>query len=179
MGLGLPPLPTYNKPYRTVAEQVSLLISRGLEIPNVSSATACLERIGYYRLSGYWYPFRRSHISTNPVTGQLLLHPTTGRRYVVVEDDFRPGTTFQSVMDLYVFDKRLRLIFLDAIERVEVALRVDIALMLGARDPWAHRDPNQLHGNFTKKRNGHTSRTRHETWLVYFGLYLARTFMPT
>lgn len=36
---------------------------------------------------------------------------------------FRPGTTFDDVLTLYAFDRKLRLHVLDAIERVEVALR--------------------------------------------------------
>ncbi|HEX3438580.1 MAG TPA: Abi family protein [Pseudacidobacterium sp.] len=131
-------------------------------ITDVSAAKACLERIGYYRLSGYWYPFRKSHISTNPITNAILFDPVTRKPQIIIEDDFRAGTSFKQVMDLYVFDKRLRLLFLDAIERVEVALRVDIALLLGARDPWAHRNPNQLHGKFTKKTSGH------QKWLQRF-----------
>jgi abortive infection bacteriophage resistance protein len=156
----------YTKPYRSVTDQIALLESRGMAITDKAAASACLQRIGYYRLSGYWYPFRRSHISTSPPTGTPLLDPFTGRPKVVVEDDFRPGTTFQQVMDLYVFHKRLRLLFLDAIERVEVALRVDIALLIGARDPQAHRDPNQLHGNFSKRVNSRTGQTDFATWLA-------------
>jgi len=136
-----------------------------MEITDLPAASACLERIGYYRLSGYWYPFRKSRISTNPVTGQILINPTTRKPQLIVDDNFRPGTTFQQVMDLYVFDKRLRLHFLDAIERVEVALRVDIALMLGARNPWAHRDPKQLHGNFALKLDPRTGQTKFQSWL--------------
>jgi hypothetical protein len=67
------------------------------------------------------------HLLRNPLNGAIVPRPITGKPQVIVEDDFRPGTTFQQVMNLYVFDKRLRLLFLDAIERVEVALRVDIA----------------------------------------------------
>jgi abortive infection bacteriophage resistance protein len=156
----------YTKPYKSVADQLALLATRGMEITDLSAANGCLERIGYYRLSGYWYPFRKSHLSVNPVTGSLLPHPVTGRPNVIVEDDFRPGTTFHEVMDLYVFDKRLRLLFLDAIERVEVALRVDIALLIGARDPWAHRDPNQLHGRFSKKLNPVTNQNEYQKWLA-------------
>lgn len=63
---------------------------------------------------------------------------------MIVEDYFRPDSLFQNVMDLYVFDKRLRLIFLDAIERIEVALRVDVALLLGKRSLHAHRDPAEF-----------------------------------
>jgi abortive infection bacteriophage resistance protein len=154
----------YKKPYRTVSDQLALLQGRGMEITDLVAASACLQRIGYYRLSGYWYPFRKSHLSVNPLTRQPLLHPATRKPQVVVEDEFRPGTTFQRVMELYVFDKRLRLLFLDAIERVEVALRVDIALLIGARDPWAHRDPGQLHPRF-QKIDVRSGKREHEKWL--------------
>lgn len=156
---------TYKKPYLTVAEQIALLQSRGMEITDVVAATACLGRIGYYRLSAYWYASRKSHVMVDPSTGVPVPDPLTGREQTVVEDDFRSGTTFQQVMDLYVFDKCLRLLFLDAIERVEVAIRVDIALLMGARDPWAHRDPDQLHGNFTKKINPLINRTDYAKWI--------------
>ena len=112
-------------------------------ITDLDAAHSCLERIGYYRLSAYWFPFRRANNSA----------------------EFKPGTTFQQVMDLYILDKRLRLLFMDALERVEVALRVNVALLLAAREPWAHRDPNQLHGKFAKI-NPHTGRSRHQDWLA-------------
>jgi abortive infection bacteriophage resistance protein len=165
--MGFTPFPrSYNKPYKTVADQIALLASRGMEITDVAAASSCLGRIGYYRLSGYWYPFRKSHLSTNPLTNEILLHPDIRKPQVIVEDDFRPGTTFQQVMDLYVFDKRLRLLFLDAIERIEVALRVDIALLIGARDPWAHRDPNQFQGRFSKTVIDHrVGITEYQKWL--------------
>lgn len=136
-----------------------------MEITDPAAAAACLGRIGYYRLSGYWFSARKSHLLHNPLTGIVIPHPVARKPQVVVEDDFRPGTTFKQVMDLYVFDKRLRLLFLDAIERIEVALRVDIALLIGSRDPWAHRGPNQLHGNFTKKINPMHGQTEHAKWL--------------
>ena len=136
-----------------------------MDITDPIAAHACLERIGYYRLSGYWYPFRQSHADVDPVTGVVLLHPVTCRPQIVVGDEFRSGTTFQQVMDLYVFDKRLRLLFLDALERIEVAMRVDIALLLGQRDPWAHRDPHQLHGRFSRSADPKIGRNEYEKWL--------------
>lgn len=126
-----------------------------MRVDDPAKASAYLERIGYYRLSGYWYPLRQSRPVPSP----------TGRPTVQVLDDFRPGASFGQAVDLYVFDKRLRLLFLDAIERIEVALRVDIALLLGARDPWAHREAAFLHGGFTKRQDPKTGRTRHEEWL--------------
>ena len=118
----------FSKPYLPVAAQLALLKGRGLSITDDSRAAAALERIGYYRLSGYWYPLRVSTVS-NP--GGAL----------IVGDDFRHGTEFGQIVDLYVFDKKLRLLTLDAIERIEVALRTNIALMLGQYSPVAHRDP--------------------------------------
>ena len=48
----------FSKPFLAVPEQLILLKSRGLTITDDIRATAALERIGYYRLSGYWYPLR-------------------------------------------------------------------------------------------------------------------------
>jgi abortive infection bacteriophage resistance protein len=136
-----------------------------LVISDVPAAKACLERIGYYRLSGYWYPFRKSHLDIDPQTGRPRVDRITRKEVIVVEDDFLPGTTFSQVMDLYVFDKRLRLIFFDAIERIEIALRVDIALLLGARSQLAHRDPLLFDTRFGVTRNT-TGETQHGKWLA-------------
>ncbi|MDO4290015.1 MAG: Abi family protein [Eggerthellaceae bacterium] len=68
-----------------------------------------LEDVGYYRLSGYWHIFRNA------------------------DETLRKDTTFERVWDLYVFDRQLRLVVLDAIERVEIYFRTQLAHML-ARD---------------------------------------------
>ena len=47
------------KVFKTYAEQVELLRSRGMRIDNVERAEEMLARLNYYRLSGYWYPIRR------------------------------------------------------------------------------------------------------------------------
>jgi len=75
---------------------------------------------------------------------------------------------------MYVFDKRLRLLLLDAIERVEVAVRVDASHMLGGRDTFAHTNAGLLHGNFTKKPkpNGQTA---HQDWITKYDKVLARS----
>ena len=143
----------FSRPFLPVSAQIALLRERGLTITDDVRATAALERIGYYRLSGYWYPLRAS---TVPDPGHAR----------VVQDDFRPGSEFGQVVDLYVFDKRLRLLTLDAIERVEVALRTDIALLLGQRSPVAHRDPAFLHGRFTKTLLRGRGVTGHQVWLA-------------
>jgi abortive infection bacteriophage resistance protein len=51
------------KPYLTAIEQIALLKKRGLAIPDDAVGLQALARFGYYRLSGYYYPLRK----TNPV----------------------------------------------------------------------------------------------------------------
>ncbi|WP_051555212.1 Abi family protein [Legionella fairfieldensis] len=116
--------------------------SRGLEVTNDITALEYLRRLGYYRLSGYWYPCRKLIPLAEQQTKSLK-----PRR----PDEFMPGARFQDTVALYVFDKKLRLLILDAIERIEVAFRVDIAYLLGERDPFAYTNPDLLHGHFTKK----------------------------
>lgn len=48
----------YNKPWMSIEEQLTRLQERGMQISDADKARECLERIGYYRLSGYWYDFR-------------------------------------------------------------------------------------------------------------------------
>jgi abortive infection bacteriophage resistance protein len=140
----------YQKPYLTVSEQIALIQSRGMVITDRAKAEHALERIGYYRLSGFWYPFRL------PVRDEANV--------VKISGNFRPLTNLETVIDLYVFDKKLRLLFGDALERIEIALRVQISLLLGKIGPTAHRDPKKLHGNFSKIAPK-TGEPKHHTWL--------------
>lgn len=150
----MPPRVSYSKPYLPIADQVQLLIRWQMIISDTGFAADWLKRVGYYRFSGYSYPFRQS---------QVQIDPTTGAANVIVLDDFQPGTTFQQVIDLYLFDKSLRALYLDAIELIEVGLRVEIALLLGARDALAHLDPNQFDANFS--RLPFPTGSKHATWI--------------
>ena len=138
----------YKKPYRTIPEQIEILKSRGMTISDEESASGYLSTIGYYRLSGYWFPMR---LRDKKIKAVAL-------------DQFKDGTDFHQAVELYVFDRKLRLHFIDALERIEVALRVEIATQIGKRDPWVHRKPLFLHSNFAKKKT-RTGQTLHEIWL--------------
>ncbi|MDP1720499.1 MAG: Abi family protein, partial [Candidatus Nanopelagicaceae bacterium] len=147
---------TYKKRYLTFEEQLELIKSRGLEVTDDDMALDYLRRIGYYHLSAYWYSFRQ-------------ISPLNSHEAEVIpsrSDEFISGCSFQHVVELYVFDKRLRLLLLDAIERIEVAIRVDVAYLLGSKDPFAHSNPDLLHGKFTKKINPRTEKTDYETWIA-------------
>lgn len=157
---------TYKKPCLTLQQQMQLLKARGLEITDDAAAISYLGRIGYYRISAYWYSFRKTALVQDPATKKISVQR---------EDDFHAGSSFKHALDLYVFDKRLRLLVLDAIERIEVAIRVDISYQLGAQDPFAHINPTLLHGNFTKKLNSSTGKTRYQEWLDKYNQVLSRS----
>jgi abortive infection bacteriophage resistance protein len=56
------PGPTaYARPWKSFADQLELLKARGLHVHDEERALAWLQRVGYYRLSAYWYPFRVFH----------------------------------------------------------------------------------------------------------------------
>lgn len=92
----------YEKPHLSLDQQVAQLVARGLQ-GDAAAMKRRLSVVSYYRLSGYWYPFR------NP------------------DDSFRSGTAFDTIWRHYMFDRRLRLLVMDAIERIEVAVRTQWA----------------------------------------------------
>lgn len=156
---------SYNKPHLTFEQQLELLKSRGLIITNDAIALEYLQRIGYYRLSGYLYPFRQLSEST----------ANDSRRDVLRQDIFKQNSYFQHAIELYVFDKKLRLLILDAIERIEIAFRVDIAYSLGEKDSFAHTKPILLDGHFTKKVNLKTGKTRYAEWIEKHDILINRS----
>lgn len=139
------------KPHKTFEEQLQLLKARGLLIGDDPLAMATLERQGYYRLSGYFYPLRKTWPPGKP-----------GR-----QDDFVEGASLELVVALAEFDKRLRLLALYAIETIEVAVRVAVAHHLGRFDPEAHLKPKLLDGRFTQPGRGGAP-SSYDQWLQRF-----------
>ncbi|WP_199730538.1 Abi family protein [Amycolatopsis panacis] len=113
------------KQYQPYDQQVGLLAQRGMDVGDRHDAVAILRRVSYYRLSGYWYPFRKQ--------------AATGRH-----DDFYPGTRLRDVVSLYDFDARLRAATFTALAPIELAIRALLGHELGKVDPCAHLDPGKL-----------------------------------
>lgn len=105
----------YDKEAISFQQQVDLLKSRGLTIESEILAISDLKSIGYYRLSGYMFPFladKKGHI-------------------------YKEGSSFDKVLMLYSFDRELRLLILDAIERIEIAFRTQLVYHLSIDfGPW-------------------------------------------
>lgn len=99
------------KPPKTINEQIEILLERGMEITDISSAKHFLANISYYRLKGYWWEMQ---IDT-------------------VDHEFKEDANFTDVIDLYNFDRHFRLIVFDAIERIEIALRTKLIYHLSLK----------------------------------------------
>ncbi|WP_198148832.1 Abi family protein [Luteibacter yeojuensis] len=154
----------YTKGWKSYADQVDQLEARGLEIGDRESAIRYMKRIGYYRISGYWFPLRKR-------TGPVVLLNDAGQRPQRIRevriplDEFLDGARLADAIELYVFDKKLRMLTLDALERIEIALRVDISHTLGAIDAFAYLRPACLHPDFSESIDQTRGVTRHHEWL--------------
>ena len=106
----------FAKQPKTNEELADLLISRNL-VAGRDKVIHLLDAIGYYRLTGYLVPFR--------VSGS---------------DNYLPNTTLDLIWDIYTFDRHLRLLAMDALARIEVAVRALLVKFHTASnaDPFAY-----------------------------------------
>ena len=125
---------SYLKSWLSLDQQLDQLQARGLHVSDRDKALSCIQRIGYYRLSGYWFAFRERSMLCCELSGPHSGKPQDKGQLLTL-DNFKPGASFQNAVDLYVFDKELRLLATDALERVEIALRVDVSHTLGGGGP--------------------------------------------
>jgi abortive infection bacteriophage resistance protein len=105
---------TYEKLPLTFDEQLRLLKFRNLHVDNDTNALSYLRGISYYRLSAYFLPYQKS------------------------KDQFNKGTTFKQVVRTYTFDRELRLLVFDAIERLEIAIRTQFIYAMANHHKNAH-----------------------------------------
>ncbi len=153
-----PPRNLPDKPATTFDEQIARLRERGMVIADEDDVRHYLAHLNYYRLRGYWM-----HLELPVAAG---------------EHRFRPGTTFEQVIALYDFDRHLRLLVNDAIERVEVSLRTRWAHVLGHRaGPCAYLDSN-LFNEFHPKLIASVERLYADRNDVFLRHYLDRNEDP-
>lgn len=109
----------YSKQALSITDQISLLEKRGVLIEDPSFAHQVLETVSYYRFTAYLYPFRKNDGT----------------------DNYIPGTSFNRCWQYYRFDRKLRFCVIDAIERVEVAVKTQIVNHISTKyGPFAYRD---------------------------------------
>lgn len=94
----------YSKVPLNCEEQIQLLKNRGLVIDNEERAAKYLGTVGYYRLTGYMY-----HLQSRDENHKFLVE-----------------TNFNDILNLYQFDKKLRAIIMEYMERIEVAVKAKL-----------------------------------------------------
>jgi abortive infection bacteriophage resistance protein len=99
----------FTTPFLSEEAQADLLLEQGLK-GDRATLIGYLRSVGCYRLSGYWHPFR-------------VWDPATKTK----RDEFYSDATLERVWNRYVFDRRLRLLVLDALERIEIDARTRLA----------------------------------------------------
>ncbi len=109
----------YNKIPLSTQDQLALLENRGLVITDKNKALAYLQEISYYRLSAYFLPYQQT------------------------KDVFNAGTTFKQIIDTYTFDRELRLLVFDCIERIEVAIRTQMIYNMSLEYQDSHWQDNR------------------------------------
>ncbi len=115
----------YSKTYLDPSEQVNLLVCRGLIIDNCNETQQYLKRIGYYRMSAYLYP--------------LLSTPKEDHVY-------KKGSSFNQAINLYRFDRQLRLLIFNQIEKIEIAVRAAMVNVMSKEtgDPFWMTNPTHF-----------------------------------
>lgn len=127
---------TYNKPALTFEQQIELLQKRGLIINDTKRTTRHLSNVSYYRLSAYMTPYK--------------IMSQDG----VVSDSFVKDTTWDDIWNLYKFDRKLRLLVFDTIERIEIALRSQITYQLSHKYGSHWQDNNTIFKTTINSKTG-------------------------
>lgn len=117
-------------------ELIQKMSDKGMRIADHEFACRTLRNVGYYRLTGYGLAFET--YENRQRLGQ-----------------FKPGTSFDQLINAYAVDSKLRSSILEAIERIEVAMRSIISHKLSVQYKTAHwyLDPSLFKENDTFKHS--------------------------
>ena len=120
----------YSKKPLSIEEQIIKLEKRGLNFSDKTVAAHYLQNISYYRLRAFTYPFQNNE---DPEADHVFL---------------RDDIDFNDIIDLYVFDRRLRNLVFNELEKIEVAVRTQLSLVysVSSQDVMWYLD-SQQYGN--------------------------------
>lgn len=100
------------KKHLDIKEQINRLKSRGLIIENEDFVEDVLDKINYYRLSGYLHDFKEQS-----------------------GDSYYSGLSFKQIYDIYKFDSKFTRILLFALENVEETFKSRLSYSLSKDFP--------------------------------------------
>jgi len=96
----------FDKNPLTIDEQIALLKKRGLLFSDENRARLYLEHISYYHFTPYFKAIQDA------------------------DNKFNTDSDFEDVLQLYMFDKGLRLLLLDVLERIEMSFKCKLVYYL-------------------------------------------------
>jgi abortive infection bacteriophage resistance protein len=153
----------YTKTCTLPQDLIPLLKSRGLSIADEQKAINYLTNIGYYRLSSYLYP--------------MLKTPKEVHLY-------KDGAAFDMALDMYRFDRKLRIFLFNEIEKIEVAIRSTMSNLItdGLNDVFWMTNPIHFYNSavFTKTEifiQTELEKTKEE-FIAHFQSKYANTYPP-
>lgn len=131
----------YTKRPLSIPEQVEKLKLRGLLIDDEQSAEGYLSNISYYRLRAYTFPFQEND--------------DTSADHRFLRNDIH----FSDIIDLYCFDRRLRFLMFNAIEKIEIAVRTKIVQVYAEATGDSHwfANPHLYNNIAAKDKQGKTT----------------------
>lgn len=151
----------YTKGPLSYAAQLQQLQQRGLHVADPARAIYYLERVGYYRLMGYLFPFR-----------------------LPGSDDYKPGASFEQAVQLYEFDQVLRSLVMEAICHIEVAVRTAVTYrMAHGYGAFGYSDPINVaydpgwHAGWIATVQDEVRRSR-ETFIAHYKAKYTRPAYP-
>ena len=103
----------YSKKPISISDQVTWLKDKGLSFSDEKFAEQTLSRISYYRLRAYTYPFQDNRNPKHPFVVQI---------------------SFEEIIDLCKFDRELRVLLFDAIEKIYLFVEKKIVLASEANE---------------------------------------------
>lgn len=96
----------YTYPPTDVTEQIQLLRDKGLVIEDEIAAKSWLSHISYFRFKQYSYTYKD---------------------YDKQDGNYIAETTFEMIRDLYVFDRRLKMLLFEALENIEISVKTQLS----------------------------------------------------
>jgi abortive infection bacteriophage resistance protein len=158
----------YIKQPLSFEQQADLLILRGLIISDKNTLVERLRNVNYTRLSAYWHTFQ--DINNNYI--------------------FLPNTQLETIWQRYIFDHELRLIVMDAIGYIEVAILRTRAVeqFTLKHGPFGYIEKGNFAPHFTdEKYTGMMQeigkiiterKKRDESVQEYYSIYTKETYLP-
>ena len=145
----------YTKQPLDYTDIICMLKSRGLVISDENKALECLKCVSYFRLANYFHPMEKDKVN----------------------HIFKPNSKFDNAIDLYNFDRDLRLLLFSAVQSLEIGLRTKmihhISLRYGAF--WftdaSHFQNQEIFQNCLKQVKQELSRTKEDFIVDHFAKY--------